>query len=199
MDSFARLLGGGARLVGARGAGSGLGPLGPLAGSRSAGAAAAAAVSLQQRRHLNLHEFQSMHLLTQFGIKTPSFSVCYTPAEALSATAQMQQEHPGRPVMVKAQVLAGGRGLGHFKENGFQGGVHQCSSPDAAAETAGKMLGNTLVTKQTGETGKPCSVVMVCEKLDVKREMYLAMLMDRGSGGPVVIGRCVCLAAAESL
>jgi len=88
---------------------------------------------------------------------------------------------------VKSQVLAGGRGLGHFKENNFQGGVHIVAK-DKVAETADKMLGKTLVTKQTGEEGKPNNTLMLAEKVAIDSEKYFAILMDRGSGGPLMIG-----------
>lgn len=180
MDQISRLLAGRGGLLRARGGANGLGVLG--------GGVRAAAASLQHRRNLNLHEYQSMHLLKEFNIKTPMFSAAYSPEEAFAATTQLQRQHPGH-VIVKAQVLAGGRGLGHFKENGFQGGVHSCKTPEEAADVARKMLGHTLVTKQTGAEGKPCNVVLVCEQFPVKKEMYLAMLLDRGSGGPMLIGR----------
>merc|ERR1712150_27052 len=73
------------------------------------------------------------------------------------------------------------------KENNFQGGVHIIAK-DKAAEYADKMLGKTLITKQTGEKGKPCNTVMLAEKFQIKTEKYFAILMDRGSGGPIMIG-----------
>jgi len=89
--------------------------------------------------------------------------------------------------VVKSQVLAGGRGLGHFKENGFQGGVHIVNKSEVG-DVADKMLGKTLVTKQTGETGKPNNMLLLAEKFQIANEKYFAILMDRGSGGPVMIG-----------
>ncbi|OEH75593.1 succinate-coenzyme a beta subunit [Cyclospora cayetanensis] len=184
MQPLIRLVGGGGSFLRARRWGSpSLGALG--AGHRAAG------VCLQQQRYLNLHEYQSMHLLQQFQIQTPSFSAAHTPEEVFAAAEQLQQQNPGRPVIVKAQVLAGGRGLGHFAENGFKGGVHSCQTAEDAKEVAKNMLGHTLVTKQTGATGKPCNVVLVCEQFKVKREMYLAMLLDRTSGGPMLIGSSI--------
>jgi len=88
---------------------------------------------------------------------------------------------------VKSQVLAGGRGLGHFKENGFQGGVHIVPK-GKVAEIAEKMLGKTLVTKQTGAEGKPNNTLMIAEKVGIEKEKYFAILMDRASGGPLMIG-----------
>jgi len=135
------------------------------------------------RRHLSLHEYQSLGVFSDFGVQVPRFSVAKTPDEAAEGATALG----GAEVVIKTQVLAGGRGLGHFKENGFQGGVHIIPA-GKAAEFAEKMLGKTLVTKQTGATGKPCNTVMLCEKFQIKTEKYFAILMDRGSGGPVMIG-----------
>merc|ERR1712087_740235 len=84
-------------------------------------------------------------------------------------------------------VLAGGRGLGYFKENNFQGGVHIVAK-EKVAEVAEKMLGKTLITKQTGAEGKPNNTLMLAEKVSISTEKYFAILMDRGSGGPIMIG-----------
>lgn len=131
-----------------------------------------------------------MALLRDRSIPTPAYRAAHTPEEARAAAAEMQQGDPSREFVVKAQVLAGGRGLGRFKENGFQGGVHGVRTPEEAATIAEKMLGNTLQTKQTGERGRICNVVALAEKMKVKREMYFAILLDRASGGPILIGRC---------
>merc|ERR1712014_240836 len=101
--------------------------------------------------------------------------------------AAKAKEMPGDEVVVKSQVLAGGRGLGHFKENGFQGGVHIVPK-GKVAETAEKMLGKTLVTKQTGAEGKPNNTLLLAEKVSIEKEKYFAILMDRASGGPLMIG-----------
>merc|ERR1711935_1240029 len=85
-------------------------------------------------------------------------------------------------------VLAGGRGLGHFVNPPLQGGVHILDSAAKVGEYAKKMLGNTLVTKQTGAAGKPVNFLLLSEKFQIKRERYFAILMDRASGGPVLIG-----------
>lgn len=89
-------------------------------------------------------------------------------------------------VVVKSQILAGGRGLGTFK-NGFKGGVHIVKA-DQAEETARKMLGQTLVTKQTGPGGKPVGTLLIANKMDLTREMYFAILNDRGSAQVMMIG-----------
>ncbi|KAL8447124.1 hypothetical protein Emed_004563 [Eimeria media] len=139
-----------------------------------------------------------MELMKEYNINIPAFKAARTPDEALAAAKQLQQQlqhqQEGKgssgaaPLIVKAQVLAGGRGLGHFKENGFKGGVHMCGSPEEAAKVADSMLQKTLVTKQTGEQGKPCNVVLICERFDVNRELYLALLLDRGSRGLMLVG-----------
>lgn len=103
---------------------------------------------------------------------------------AFSAASEIAAE--GKDIVVKAQVLAGGRGLGSFK-NGFKGGVHMCYTPSAAADVAEKMIGEYLVTKQTGEAGRLCSKALVTERLYLRREMYFAILYDRESQGPVIV------------
>ncbi|CAN8065256.1 unnamed protein product [Agarophyton chilense] len=92
----------------------------------------------------------------------------------------------GKDIVVKAQVLAGGRGLGTFK-NGFKGGVHICYDPERAADVAESMIGQLLVTKQTGEQGRLCSKALVTERVYLRREMYFAITYDRESQGPVII------------
>lgn len=88
-------------------------------------------------------------------------------------------------VVVKSQVLAGGRGLGTFK-NGFQGGVH-IVKVDQAEDIASKMLGQVLVTKQTGAQGKVVSKVYLCEKMSLVNEMYFSIILDRATAGPLII------------
>merc|ERR1740117_1547088 len=109
------------------------------------------------------------------------------PVFSVAEAAEKAQTFSGDEVVVKSQVLAGGRGLGHFKENGFQGGVHIVPK-DKVAEIAEKMLGKTLITKQTGAEGKPNNTLMLAEKVQIVREKYFAILNDRASGGPIMIG-----------
>lgn len=155
----------------------------PLACRAVRPAAKVTLVAAAPRRHLSLHEYQSLGIFADFGVQVPKLTVAKTPAEA----AEGAKIFSGDEVVIKSQVLAGGRGLGHFKENGFKGGVHIIPK-SKAAEYAEKMLGKTLVTKQTGAAGKPCSTVLLCEKFQIKKEKYFAILMDRGSGGPIMIG-----------
>merc|ERR1712232_791581 len=141
------------------------------------------AVSAMQRRYLNLHEYQAQKIMEDYGVGVPKNLPAFSVAEAVEKAKEM----PGDEVVVKSQVLAGGRGLGYFKENNFQGGVHIVPK-DKVAETADKMLGKTLITKQTGEEGKPNNTLLLAEKVSIDTEKYFAILMDRGSGGPLMIG-----------
>lgn len=89
-------------------------------------------------------------------------------------------------MVLKSQILAGGRGLGTFT-NGLKGGVHICSV-DKVLDLAKQMLGATLVTKQTGPGGKPVGTLYIARKMKLKREMYFAILLDRKTAGPIMIG-----------
>eukprot|EP00927_Polykrikos_kofoidii_P013511 TRINITY_DN1588_c0_g1_i1.p1 TRINITY_DN1588_c0_g1~~TRINITY_DN1588_c0_g1_i1.p1 ORF type:complete len:425 (-),score=115.00 TRINITY_DN1588_c0_g1_i1:92-1366(-) len=135
-----------------------------------------------QRRHLSLHEYQSLQIFSDFGVGVPKCSVVTSLDEVEAKCKDF-----GNEVVIKAQVLAGGRGLGHFKENGFEGGVHVIKTAEAK-KYAENMLGKTLVTKQTGAVGKPCNTLLLAEKFQIATEKYFAILMDRGSGGPLMIG-----------
>lgn len=118
------------------------------------------------------------------GIAVPRGFDCDSRQSALSAAKEIAGT--GSDVVVKAQVLAGGRGLGSFK-NGFKGGVHMCYTPDSAADVAEKMIGEYLVTKQTGAGGRLCAKALITERLYLRREMYFAILYDRESQGPVIV------------
>jgi len=131
---------------------------------------------------MNIHEYQAKELFDRFQVPSPRGAVASTPEEAAEAARQFS----GAKLVIKAQVHAGGRGKGHFK-NGFQGGVHLIESPEQAAEFAGKMLNETLVTVQTGDAGKLVSKVMIAEAVDITHEYYLAILMDRATCRPVIV------------
>lgn len=137
---------------------------------------------MELRRHLNIHEYQAMELFQKNGIPTPKCKVASTPAEAEAVAEELGDKDS----VVKAQVLAGGRGKGVFS-NGFKGGVHTANSILEARSLAAKMLGQSLVTKQTGEEGKPVSKVLITERLYLRRECYFAILMDRAVNGPVMV------------
>jgi len=131
---------------------------------------------------MNIHEYQAKELFDRFQVPSPKGRVASTPAEAEAAA----REFAGSPLVIKAQVHAGGRGKGTFK-NGFKGGVHLIESPEQAAEFAGKMLNETLVTVQTGEAGRLVRKVMIAEAVDITHEYYLAILMDRATCRPVIV------------
>ncbi|MFD0892613.1 ADP-forming succinate--CoA ligase subunit beta [Luteolibacter ambystomatis] len=131
---------------------------------------------------MNIHEYQAKELFDRFQVPSPKGRVASTPEEAAAAA----REFAGAQLVIKAQVHAGGRGKGHFK-NGFKGGVHLIESPEQAAEFAEKMLNETLVTVQTGEAGRVVRKVMVAEAVDITHEYYLAILMDRATSRPVIV------------
>jgi len=122
-------------------------------------------------------------IFQEHGVAVPKNSAVFSVSEALEKC----KEFPGDDIVIKSQVLAGGRGLGYFKENNFQGGVHVISK-DKVGEYAENMLNKTLITKQTGAEGKPNNTLMLAEKVAIVGEKYFAILMDRGSGGPIMIG-----------
>eukprot|EP00540_Astrosyne_radiata_P010322 CAMPEP_0116836236 /NCGR_PEP_ID=MMETSP0418-20121206/7984_1 /TAXON_ID=1158023 /ORGANISM="Astrosyne radiata, Strain 13vi08-1A" /LENGTH=439 /DNA_ID=CAMNT_0004465983 /DNA_START=61 /DNA_END=1380 /DNA_ORIENTATION=+ len=138
-------------------------------------------------RNLNVHEYISMELMNAHGIATPSGYVASTPEEAENIYMQKFQKagEPMKDVVIKAQVLSGGRGLGTFK-NGFKGGVHMVTKPGQAREYAEQMLGQELVTKQA-PNGIICNKVFLMERMYLRREMYLSILMDRASQGPLMV------------
>mmetsp|Transcript_9824 Transcript_9824/g.27594 ORF Transcript_9824/g.27594 Transcript_9824/m.27594 type:complete len:443 (+) Transcript_9824:105-1433(+) len=133
------------------------------------------------RRQLNIHEYQSQDLLRKFGVSVPDGKVANSPAEAAEVANALQVDD----VVIKAQVLAGGRGKGSF-DNGFQGGVHLCKTGEVQG-LAERMIGARLITKQTGEEGKPCNSVLVAKRFNVAKEMYVAILLDRATSSPVIV------------
>lgn len=131
---------------------------------------------------MNIHEYQAKQLFEKFNVPTPRGIPAETPEQAEAAAKELG----GKGLVVKAQIHAGGRGKGTFK-NGFKGGVHLVNSVAEAADVAGKMLGQVLVTKQTGEAGKLVNKVLVAESVDIAHEYYLAILLDRSSSRPVIV------------
>ncbi len=122
---------------------------------------------------MKIHEYQAKAILARYGVTTPRGEVAYTKEEAREA-AQRLKSHV---VVVKAQIHAGGRGKG--------GGVKLARSGDEAEDIAGHILGMNLVTPQTGLAGRLVKRVLIEEGLDIKRELYLGLLVDRASGLPV--------------
>ena len=131
---------------------------------------------------MNIHEFQAKSLFEKFRVPTPRGIAATTPEAALAAARELG----GKNLVVKAQIHAGGRGKGVFK-NGFKGGVHLVQSAEEAGDLAGKMLGEVLVTKQTGEAGRLVRTVLIAESVDIAHEYYLAILMDRPHKRPVIV------------
>lgn len=136
----------------------------------------------QQKRQLNVQEHISYSFLNEAGIPTPKFGVAQTAEEAEKIAKELQTKN----LVLKAQVLAGGRGKGAFK-NGLKGGVRIVYNPEDAKELAGKMINQLLVTKQTGAAGRICNKVMVAERKFPRREFYFAVMMERAFNGPVLI------------
>lgn len=131
---------------------------------------------------MNIHEYQAKELFEKFGVATPKGKVASTVAEAGTAA----REIGGTGLVVKAQVHAGGRGKGTFK-NGFKGGVHVVNTAEEAKDIAGKMLGQTLVTHQTGPDGKLVSKVLIAKSVDIAKEHYFAILFDRATSRHAII------------
>ena len=131
---------------------------------------------------MNIHEYQARELFEKFGVATTKGAVASTPDEA----AAVAQKLGTKEFVVKAQIHAGGRGKGTFK-NGFKGGVHITDSVEKVRELASQMLGQTLVTHQTGPEGKQVNKVLIAEPATIAKELYFAILLDRASGAPVII------------
>src|SRR5947199_3434742 len=131
---------------------------------------------------MKIHEYQAKELLAAAGAAVPRGVVVTSPAEATQAFDRL-----GGPVVLKAQVHAGGRGKGRFKDSGKDfGGVKFVSKRADLAGIAEVMFRYPLVTKQTGEAGQRVAKVLVQEAADIQREVYLGMVVDRAIGLPVL-------------
>jgi succinyl-CoA synthetase beta subunit len=124
---------------------------------------------------VKIHEYQAKSVLARFGVPVPRGEVAFTPAEAVDAAKRLG----GRVTVVKAQIHAGGRGKG--------GGVKIAKSVDEVEQLAKQLIGMTLVTHQTGPEGRKVGRVLIEEGLDIDRELYLSILIDRASASPVII------------
>jgi succinyl-CoA synthetase beta subunit len=131
---------------------------------------------------MNIHEYQAKELMQKFGVATPKGAVASTPEEAEAVAKSLNTSD----LVIKAQIHAGGRGKGTFK-NGYKGGVKLVKSAEEIKEAAAKMLGQTLVTAQTGPEGKLVSKVMVAVSKNPVRELYFAIVLDREAQAPVII------------
>eukprot|EP00091_Calanus_sinicus_P003429 TRINITY_DN1359_c0_g1_i3.p1 TRINITY_DN1359_c0_g1~~TRINITY_DN1359_c0_g1_i3.p1 ORF type:complete len:458 (-),score=192.31 TRINITY_DN1359_c0_g1_i3:504-1877(-) len=151
-----------------------------------ASALSPACVSVTQKRDLSVHEHVSMSLLKDAGVPVPKFGVANNAAEA----KQIAVDIASNDLVVKAQVLAGGRGKGHFA-GGAKGGVRLVYSPEEVEEASAGMIGDFLITKQTGAEGRICNTVMVTERKYTRKEFYIAFMNERSFNGPV------CIASSE--
>jgi succinyl-CoA synthetase beta subunit len=131
---------------------------------------------------MNIHEYQAKELLQKFDVATTRGRV----ASTLDEAEQITRELGDVDIVVKAQVHAGGRGKGAFT-NGFKGGVHVRKTPAEVRDVAAKMLGQILVTHQTGPAGRQVNKVLVAESADIAREIYFAVLLDRATATPVIV------------
>ncbi|MDP3783215.1 MAG: ADP-forming succinate--CoA ligase subunit beta, partial [Sphingopyxis sp.] len=134
---------------------------------------------------MNIHEYQAKELLAKYGVAVPKGIAAMSVEEAVAAAKQL----PGPLYVVKSQIHAGGRGKGKFKELGpdAKGGVRLAKTIEEVEAHAKDMLGNTLVTIQTGEAGKQVNRLYITDGADIKQEFYLALLVDRGSSRVAVV------------
>ena len=134
---------------------------------------------------MNVHEYQAKELLAKFGVGIPAGIAALTVEEAVAAAKQL----PGPLYVVKAQIHAGGRGKGKFKELGpdAKGGVRLAKSVEEVEAFSKEMLGNTLVTVQTGAAGKQVNRLYVTDGVDIAKEYYFSMVVDRGTGRVAMI------------
>ena len=134
---------------------------------------------------MNIHEYQAKELLAKFGVAVPKGIAALSVEEAVAAAKQL----PGPLYVVKSQIHAGGRGKGKFKELGpdAKGGVRLAKSIEEVEAHAKEMLGNTLVTIQTGAEGKQVNRLYITDGADIKQEFYLALLVDRATSRIAVV------------
>ncbi len=131
---------------------------------------------------MNIHEYQAKELLEKFDVATTPGKV----ASTLDEAEQIARELGDVEIVVKAQIHAGGRGKGLFK-NGFKGGVHVRKTPEEVREVAAKMLRQILVTHQTGPAGRVVNKVLVAQSAEIAREIYFAILLDRETAAPLIV------------
>ena len=132
---------------------------------------------------MKIHEYQGKELFKKFGVTVLENQLARTPEEAAEAYNKLG----GKIAVVKSQIHAGGRGKGTFTENGEQHGVQLVKSAEEASQAAKNMLGNHLVTIQTGPAGKKVNQVIVEAGCDIARELYLGVVLDRASKQPVLM------------
>ena len=131
---------------------------------------------------MNIHEYQAKHLLQEYGVRVPRGYAATNPLEVETALSNLGDDM----IVVKAQIHAGGRGKGTFTD-GYKGGVKVVKTAEAAREVANRMLGNTLVTAQTGPEGRKVQTLYLTEGCDIEHEYYLAIVLDRETAQSVII------------
>ena len=134
---------------------------------------------------MNIHEYQAKQLLSQYGVTVPQGFPC-TSADEVRKAAETLFSAGTQRVVIKSQTHAGGRGKGTFK-SGFQGGVQLRANVEETVSTAQAMLGQTLVTKHTGEDGRLISTVLIEKASNIRRELYVAVLLDRDTSRPLIM------------
>uniref|UniRef100_A0A0K0E8F0 Succinate--CoA ligase [GDP-forming] subunit beta, mitochondrial n=1 Tax=Strongyloides stercoralis TaxID=6248 RepID=A0A0K0E8F0_STRER len=139
---------------------------------------------IYQKRCLNLQEYQSKTLLEKFNCSIQKFVV----ADSKADVEEKLKNFCPKEYVVKAQILAGGRGKGRLKEgpNGLSG-IYISQEKDKVVDAANNMINKHLITKQTSKDGVKIKKVMICESINIIRETYLAILIDRDSNGPVIV------------
>jgi succinyl-CoA synthetase beta subunit len=131
---------------------------------------------------MNIHEYQAKALFEKFGVAVPKGVATKAPGEFTTALSML----PEGPIMVKSQIHAGGRGKGTFTD-GYKGGVKFCKTKVEALDAAARMLGNTLITVQTSPAGRKVQTIYFTAASDIKKEYYLAVLLDRTASRPVIV------------
>lgn len=136
---------------------------------------------VNSRRNLNLQEYHSKDLLRRHSISIQDFRIIDSNLDTKPLSDFKVDEY-----VVKAQILAGGRGKGHF-DNGFKGGVHLTKKPDEVLKLAKNMIGHKLITKQTPKDGILVDKVMVAESVNIKRETYFSIVLERAYNGAAIV------------
>ncbi|OTF82680.1 hypothetical protein BLA29_006880, partial [Euroglyphus maynei] len=137
------------------------------------------------KRNINLQEYQSKQLMEKNGLQIQKFRIVSDLSQMKDVIAD--ESLKANEYVIKAQVLAGGRGKGYFKNSGFKGGVKLTKNKAEIEPIVKAMLGDYLITAQTTKEGILVQKVMIAEAIDIKDELYLAILLDRASGGPIIV------------
>jgi succinyl-CoA synthetase beta subunit len=140
-----------------------------------------------QLRGLNIHEYQAKQLMGKYSVPHQRGIVVESADQVISAAEKVMKDYNTKNLIIKAQILAGGRGKGHFNHGEKMGGVKFCTSAEAAKKAAEKMLGYRLTTIQTPKDGIEVKKVFVAECLDFSRELYFAILLDRAVDGAAIV------------